>query len=199
MPQEKVMLPGGGARYIPTCKICDNPGRARLIEADWAAKRSAVAIAKDMTANGWPITDATVLKHLKHVPGAHNRTNEPLPSLGPKRATDGVEFVKGKLLDAIIAKERRLRKAAEIEGEDFDGEFMLDKDLQPALNTILKSEGIKIKREEAASKRQIGLFMLMLGKSGGLAPAGLIGDGAIEGEFKDVTPEDEDEDGAAAE
>lgn len=189
MGQKRVIMPDRTSRYIPMCKICDNPGRARLIEADWAAGRSATVIAKDMTDSGWPLVAETIRRHLKHVPGARTRENEPMPTVPQtKRTADGVEFVKGRLLDAIIAKERRLRVEAEQSGEEFDGEFLLDKDLQPALNTVLKAEGIKIKREEAASKRQIGLFMLMLGKNGGKAPTALIGDGSIEGEAKDVTP-----------
>lgn len=184
MPMERVEMPDGTARFIPKCKICDNAPRARLIEADWSAGRTAAAIAKEMTAGGWAITGATVTKHMAHVPGGRERKNVPMPHM------DGADFVKGRLLDAIIAKERRLRQEAEEHGEEFDGEFILDKDMQPALNTVLKAEGIKIKRDDAQSKRQISLFMLMLGKTGGLAPAGLIGDGSIEGQYREVTDED---------
>src|SRR5690348_3698105 len=146
MAQQRVIMPDKTSRYIPTCKICDMPGRARLIEADWAARRSATVIARDMTESGWPITPETVRRHMKHVPDASTRDNVPMPSVPQGQVPrDGVEFVKGRLLDAIVAKERRLRMVAEKEGEEFNGEFMLDKDLQPALTTVLKAEGIKIK------------------------------------------------------
>ena len=192
MPDRLVTMPDGTGRYIPTCKICDHPGRARLIEADWADGKSAPYIAAEMEAGGWKVTPATILKHLKHVPGAATRKNVPIPA--GLRGRDAAEYIKNRILDAVDSVENRLRSEAEAEGKTYSGEFILDKDLQPALGTALKAEGIKIKREDVASKRQIGLFQLMLG-NGGKAPPHLIGDGmTIEGEFTDVTDDEEDED-----
>jgi len=184
------------------CVICKAGERARLIEADWASGMSAKGIAIRMTEAGWPITGPTVLNHLKkHVPLAATRQNTPV---GMSRR-DTTVFIQDRILGEIELRERAFRTALEEAGDDEDAikEVMrhrpniLDKDLQPALNTALKAEAIIVKREDNTAKRKIDLFQLMLGGAdgkGALAPQALIGagDDAIEGEFTE-----EDDDGAA--
>jgi hypothetical protein len=186
---------------LPNCVICRAPERARLIEADWAGGLSATAIAATMTEAGWPITAATVLSHLKkHVPYAATRQNVPA---GLSRR-DTTVFIQTRILDEVELREKAFRMALEEAGDNEEAikEAMrnrpniLDKDIQPALNTALKAEAIIVKREDNTARRKIDLFQLMLGGADGkgmLAPQGLIGSGqeeededATEGEFEEV-------------
>lgn len=67
---------------------------------------------------------------------------------------------------------------------------ILGKDMQAAVASILKSEGLTIKREAVKGPGAVDIFRLLLGERGGMAPARLIEDGnTLEGEVKDVTTE----------
>lgn len=181
------------------CKICREPERRRLIEADWSAGMSAVGIAARMTAAGWQITGPTVLRHLKeHAgPGAATR----LPPALPKR--DAAVFIRDRIMDRLEALESE-GKPRQVLVKDGDGDMVLtdipfdilDKDLQPAIGSMLKAQDTVDKRERTASKTQVGLLLLMLGidpNGGGpgpLAPASLTAgednEFVIEGEFSEV-------------
>ena len=140
---------------LPDCMICREPGRARLIEADWASGRHANQISKAMTAAGWPVAAGTIIRHLKeHVPGAYNRTNEPL---GTGRRNAAV-FVKDRIMLQVESLERAERIKAENEGREPDLSFILAKDLQPALNTAIRAEGIEVKREDAERRSKIDVY-----------------------------------------
>ena len=182
----------GGPGQVPNCMICQEPERARLIEADWVGGMTAAGIATRMTAAGWPIVGGTVLNHLKkHVKDAATRSNVPA-GLGRR---DAAVFIRDRILDEVERREQAFRMAVE-DGMPDDvidtlRPDILDKDLQPALNTAIKAEAVVAKREDSQSKRKIDLFKLMLGDAGGLAPKGLIGDGlTIEGEFEEVLNDD---------
>ena len=183
------------------CMICREPERARLIEADWAGGMSGSGISKRMTAAGWPVGPETVLSHLKkHVPLASTRQNTPAGS--SKR--DAAVFIKDRILDEVELRERAFRMALEQAGDDEDliaqamknRPNILDKDLQSALGTALKAEAVIVKRDDNKVKRGIDLYKMMLGGGDGaamFAPAGLIGDGSIEADFREVSTEEDNE------
>jgi hypothetical protein len=64
---------------------------------------------------------------------------------------------------------------------------ILSKDMQSAISSILKAQGLTDRRELKTDSNRVDMFRLLIGERGGLAPAHLISDGAIEGEVKDVT------------
>jgi hypothetical protein len=161
------------------CKVCKEPERARLIEADWAGGMSAVGIAARLKDAGWPIAASAVLRHLHHVPGAHNRTNTPIPVGMTKR--DAALFVRDRIMDELEVMEDDVDPAGESKLN------ILSKDLQPALGSMLRAQDIIDKRETREKNKKISLFVLMLGGPDGknaLAPLELSsGEDVIEGEF----------------
>jgi hypothetical protein len=155
----------------PNCKICRAPNRRRLVEADWADGISAEGIARTMREAGWPLSSATVLKHLKeHTPGA--ATREPVKA--GKR--DAAIFLQNRLMDEIERREELVLIEEETTGEkvpDHRRLDILDKDLQPALATILRAQALINTREKAKGPRA-GMMLLMLGVSpDGLGPGAL--------------------------
>jgi hypothetical protein len=176
---------------LPDCKVCKEPERARLIEADWAGGMSAVGIAKRMGEAGWPIQSDTILRHLKrHVPNARNRTNDPIP-----KGRDAAAFIR----DRQLAELERIETLERIEAENEDrapSPVVLAKDLQPAIASMLKAQTIIDKRENQAANRKIDLFKLMLGGADGaglLAPPRLrLEEGEIiDGEAEEVFDEED--------
>lgn len=173
------------------CKICRMPGRRRLIEADWAAGMSAVGIAANMTDSGWAITSGTVIKHLKEHAGPEAAIRVP-PTL---KKRDAAVFFRERIMDRIEELETgdgpkqmiavRGPEGIEYVEKDFD---ILDKDLQPAINTALKAETQIEAREARKDAKQIGLLVLMLGGAGsdGLAPEELSDGMVIDGEATEV-------------
>lgn len=168
------------------CKVCREPERRRLVDADYAGGLSAAAIARRLEAGGWPVGSATIIKHLKEhfIPGS--------PTGVARNKRDAAILLQEKIMDEVERRERVSREIEESEGElpDFRRFDILDKDLQPALGTVLRAQGLIDKREQAGKTQKVGLFMLMLGGAEGrlmLAPPDLSGseDGiVIEGEFE---------------
>lgn len=184
------------------CAVCGNSDLRRLIELGWNAKMSI----PDLTHAFGGVPNATIIrKHLKeHAEGAWSRDI----------TVEDARPVRQRVLDIqraqIEAIERRIAIAQQMaddyneanrgqEGYDerqgqpdyyFD---ILGKDMQAAVSSILKAQGLTDKRELKSDSNKIDLFRLMIGDRGGLAPAGLISDGlTVEGVAREV-PTDGDE------
>lgn len=177
------------------CVICRKPDVRRLAELGWNAKMSAPQIATGMALQ---FTGTQFLKHLRdHVDsGAGNRA---IPVEDARAVKDRVLELQRMQLDEI---ERRIAMAQEWaafarengnENADWSDQFdILDKDNQAAIASILKAQGLTDKREQGPSMK-VDIYKLMTGGGDGLAPKRLIaGDDpdVVEGEVKDVTPED---------
>jgi hypothetical protein len=182
------------------CIICRKPDVRRLAELGWNAKMSAPQIA---TAMALQFTAAVFLKHLhEHVDEGAGMRAIPVEDARPVK--ERVLELQRMQLDEI---ERRIAMAqqqavewntsmANVEGfESRDWSYyfdLLDKDNQAAISSILKAQGLSDKREATVTGAKVDMYRLMLGGGDGLAPSGLIEAGGeeIEGEVKDVTPED---------
>lgn len=176
------------------CVICRKPDVRRLAELGWNAKMSAPQIA---TAMALQFSATQFLKHLhEHVDEGAGMRAIPVEDARPVK--DRVLELQRMQLDEV---ERRIAMAQEWaaqardkgnEAADWSDQFdLLDKDNQAAISSILKAQGLSDKREAGPSTR-VDIFRLMLGGADGLAPVRLIeGPETIEGEVKDVTPEDQ--------
>lgn len=136
------------------CKICREPERRRLIEADWAGGMSAVGIARRMTDAGWQLGSETVLKHLKEHAGPGAATRQP-PNLSKRDI-------------AVIVQERTVDW---LEREDEQGvkvgpDHPLWKD---ALAPGLAAQKIIDTRQQKADDNKLKFVMaqLLLGGPGG--------------------------------
>ena len=88
---------------------------------------------------------------------------------------------------AIIIKEKLLNAIEDREAGP-DGLNILDKDLQPALTTALKAQGLQDSREKAKAKTGTAeLAFAIIRMLGGQAPVAALDDGlTIEGDFEEV-------------
>ena len=179
------------------CKICKEPERARLIEADWAGGMSAKGIALRMTEAGWPIIAGTVLSHLKkHVPQAATREN--VPKGMAKR--DASILIQSKILDRweeleagetrkVLVIDKKTGEAS-IEEIPFD---IFDKDIQPALKTALGAQAEINKQVNKAENRKLDFVAILSGLSQGklgVPTTLLIDDGnTIDGDYEVVETE----------
>lgn len=178
------------------CIVCKNTDMRRLIELGWNAKMSAADLAH---AFGGVPNHSIILRHLKeHAEGAWNR----------EIAVEDARPIRTRVLDIqraqIEAIERRMAVAQQM-ADDYNETFrdqegydpmqgqpefyfnILHKDMQSAISSILKAQGLTDKREMKADANKIDLFRLMIGDRGGLAPAGLIDDGmTVEGVVVEV-------------
>lgn len=188
-----------------SCAVCSNSDLRRLIELGWNANMTVPYL---VHAFGGVPSHAVIYKHLKeHSAGAWQHRIA-VEDARPMR--ERVLAIQRAQVEAI---ERQLaiaeQKADEFNVEhreheaagiclDCDRGFVvrdptfyfniLGKDMQAAVASILKSEGLTIKREAASDAGKVDLIRAMLGARGGLAPARLIEDGlTIEGEVREVT------------
>lgn len=179
------------------CYICKKPDVRRIAELGWNAKMSAPQVA---TAMGMQFSPAQFLKHLhEHVDEGASIRAIPVEDARPVR--ERIETLQRMQLDEI---ERRIAMAQEWaayarehgnEDADWSQKFdLLDKDNQAAVASILKAQGLSDKREAAKDSAKVDVFRLMLGGGDGLAPKQLIAGEddpeVVEGEVKDVTPQD---------
>lgn len=191
----------------PNCPICKRPGRRRIVDADASDGLTPAAIAAAMRDTGWALTAADVATHVT----LHAVSGK--PRSGAARRRDAALTLRERMMDAlegriVAAEGRAVEATTECQRGEHDvddhpryrkhgpqthdpAEFfdILDKNLQAALGTVIKAETLEVKKADNQTKRKIDLFQLMMGGEGndGLAPRALIGDGSIEGEFKDVT------------
>lgn len=179
------------------CVICGNSNMRRLIELGWNNKMSTPAL---VSAFGGVPSSSQIVKHLKeHTEGAWGR-NIDVPETRPIRLR--VLAIQEAQIEAIerqlfIAQERAANYNEEFRGTpDYDPALgqpewyfnLLSKDMQAAISSILKAQGLTDKRELKTDANRIDMFRLM---AGGKAPAGLIASGPpiIEGEAVEVPDE----------
>ena len=163
------------------CIVCKNPDRRRLIELGWNGGMGAETISRVL---GDSPSGKTILNHLKeHADGDGNgRVIEVAPEL-PVR--DRVLALQRMQLDEV---ERRIA-LAKVKADLMNAEHgddptwnpvdwshfhdILGKDMQAAIGSILKTQGLSDKREKAQGDLKLGLFEAMT--NAGLAPAKLVG------------------------
>jgi hypothetical protein len=170
----------------------------RLIELGWNANMKQSDL---VHAFGGVPSAAVITKHLKeHTEGSWSRQIE-VEDARPIR--ERVLAIQREQIEAI---ERQLAIAQQKADdyvylkrgeEDFDPAMadpsayfdVLGKDMQAAIGSILKAQGLTDKREAKADTNKIDLFRLMIGDRGGMAPTHLIEDGkTVEGEVvREVT------------
>jgi hypothetical protein len=174
------------AKTYPRCTVCLTPDKRRIIEAAWNAGMSPAAIRRVVDA---PPTSDAILRHIKeHTDGDGNaRQLEIEPEL-PVR--DRVLNLQRLQLDEIerriaLAKtraddmNREREHLVDADGKPFPpvdwSEFtdILGKNMQAAIGSILKTQGLSDKREKAQGDLKLGLFEAMT--NAGLAPKALIG------------------------
>lgn len=178
------------------CAVCKNSDLRRLIELGWNAKMSVPDLAH---AFGGIPSHQVIYRHLKeHAEGAWTRT---IAVEDARPIRERVLAIQRAQIESIerqmhLAQQQadeyneQLRGSPDYEPEKGQPEWyfnLLSKDMQAAIGSILKAQGLTDKRELKDTSNKIDLFRLMLGDRGGLAPAGLIEDGkTIEGESTDV-------------
>lgn len=149
------------------CKVCDDKAARLTIDAYLEQGLTYTTIARSLTLRGFDVSDVTISNHNKHrSPSVDPRIK------APKR--DAAIIVKNKVLDALEAME---------EGD------ILDKDLQPALNTALKAQAIEDKREAVKAKTTSADMAraILAALTGAGVPTPQLEDGkTIEGEFEEV-------------
>jgi len=192
------------------CVICKHTDRRNAVELMWNGGMSGVAISDLL--GGTP-NPATILKHLKeHSLGGATREVDVEPE-APVR--ERILRLQRMQLDEIerriaLAKMRAdetneyidaQREKHEAAGEDYDrpnvdwSSFtdILGKDMQSAIGSILKTQGLSDKREKVQGELKLGLFEAMT--AAGHAPLSISG-----GKQKQLTaPQENDDDDALAE
>lgn len=182
------------------CAVCKNSDLRRLIELGWNAKMTVPDLAH---AFGGVPSHQLIYRHLKeHAEGAYSRQIE-VEDARPLR--DRVAAIQRAQVEAIerqfaIAQQRADEYNEAHRGdEDYDPALgqpewyfnILGKDMQAAIGSILKAQGLSDKREAKKDAAKVDLARAMLGARGGLAPAALIEDGnTVEGDFTESTDGD---------
>lgn len=170
------------------CSVCKYADRRRLIELGWNDGMDAADIARLFE----DVTSVSITKHLKQhsegSPGVRRVDVEPA-----KPARERVLALQRLQLDEVerrieLAKQRadQLNTALdELEAAGAEGaaetprhdwsEFtdILGKDMQSAIGSILKMQGLTDKRDKAQGELKLGLFEAMA--NSGLSPKALIG------------------------
>ncbi len=166
---------------VARCVVCKNPDRRRLIELGWNGGMGAETISRVL---GDSPSGSVILKHLKeHSEGdGHARAIDVEPELPVRERVLALQRLQ---LDEI---ERRIAlaktRAAVMNDEHKDDEDwnpvdwsdftdILGKDMQAAIGSILKTQGLSDKRDKAQGDLRLGLFEAMA--NAGLAPKALIG------------------------
>jgi hypothetical protein len=169
------------------CSVCKNPDVRRGVESMWNNGMSQAAIARVV---GDKLTTPSITKHLKeHSDGDGNaRRVEIEPELPVRERILNLQRMQ---LDEVerrigLAKTRadlmnaEREKLTDANGNPFPpidwSEFtdILGKDMQSAIGSILKTQGLSDKREKAVADTQVGLFAAMA--NAGLAPKALVGE-----------------------
>lgn len=169
-----------------TCPICmGSPDRRRLVELGWNDKMDGIALAAQ-----WDdLTAAVVLKHLKqHSEGRPSirRVDVSPPTTARERVANlqrmQLDEIERRVAlaqqeaetrnDAIIAmREQGVDGADDLKLHDWSEFFnVLDKDVQAAIGSILKTQGLTDRREKDTADLKLGLFEAM--SRAGLAPKG---------------------------
>ena len=176
----------------PKCDICRNSDLSTLIALAWNGKMAATAISGVL---GGEPTAAAIIKHLKaDADGSWSRAIEVEVKPLRQRVYDLQRTLVDELERRIAIAKDKARFETEVTGEPHDWSEYLDilnKDLQNAIGSIIKTQGLADKREATQASLAVGLYELMLGGADGklmLAPKSLVGDDerTIEGSFTEV-------------
>jgi len=161
------------------CKVCDDKIARRAVDEELSKGLSYAAVARLMTLRGFPVTDKTVGEHKQHA--------VPLPPPGVATQKRDAAVM---LLDRMVSAVERLPEPSEGEPDP-----ILDRRLQPALQTALKAQALLDRREARVDDRKATLQLHVLlagGPAGLLAPPDLTDsetdddDTIIEGEAVEV-------------
>jgi hypothetical protein len=177
------------------CAVCRNADLRRVLELGWNAK---MLVSDLVHAFGGVPSHAVIAKHLKeHTDGAWSR-DIPVEDARPMRLR--VLAIQQAQVEAIERQMAMAQQEADEWNERHkdDEDFfprdpshyfdILSKDMQAAVSSILKAQGLTDKRESKVEGQKVDLFRLMLGDRGGLAPASLrIEAPTTEGEFVEVS------------
>lgn len=192
------------------CIVCKNPDLRRLIELGWNAKMSVPDL---VHAFGGVPSHAVIYRHLKeHADGAYSRNIE-VEDARPVR--ERVLAIQRAQIEAIERQMAQAQQQADDWNEDHRGHEkdggcdncgrvgfqprdpshyfnILSKDMQAAVSSILKAQGLTDKRESKTADNVVDFFRLTMGERGGLAPKHLIEDGnTIEGDVVEVSTDDD--------
>jgi len=167
------------------CAVCKSTDRRRLIELGWNDGMTATALSDAF--GGSPGT-ATIIKHLKeHTSGGEHREIELVPLLPARERVIRLQQMQ---LDEVERRIQMAKERADAMNKERDGltdangmpfpmvdwsEFydVLGKDMQAAIGSILKTQGLADKRDKAQGDLKLGLFEAMT--NAGLAPRALVG------------------------
>jgi hypothetical protein len=171
------------------CPVCKSPDRRRAVEAMWNAGMTQAAISRVVVGE---FPTPVITKHLKdHAQGdANGRAIVIQPEVPTRERVLALQQLQ---LDEVerrieLAKERALQLNAALDQMRADGvegadttpyhdwsEFVdiLGKDMQAAIGSILKAQGLTDKRDMKRDDLKLGLFEAM--QRGGLAPKALSG------------------------
>lgn len=188
------------------CAVCGNSDLRRLIELGWNAKMSTPDL---VHALGGVPSGTVILKHLReHAEGGYSRT---ITVEDARPMTTRVLAIQRAQVEAIERQMAIAQQQTDMWNEDHrdhekDGSCdscsragfyprdpsyyfdILSKDMQAAVSSILKSEGLTIKREATKGVSPTDVFRLLLGERGGMAPMRLIEDGqTVEGDVEEVS------------
>lgn len=152
------------------CAICKKPDLRRMVELAWVAKMDARSIA---TVFGGIPSASTITKHVReHMPEGRD-TQVPNARTTRERVIDLQRL-------QIEEIERRIERAQEWaayardhgnpEADWSDAFDILSKDMQAAVASILKAQGLSDKREMGKASIGVDVARMMLGGGDGLAP-----------------------------
>lgn len=162
------------------CAVCKQPLLRKLIELGYNAGMTPVELS---TAIHGDVSTAVVTKHLKqHAEGSSGRSIPVLITPMRERVYD----IQRLQVEEIERRVELAQQAAELwnatqlnvqgfESRDWSYYFdILGKDIQAAVGSILKTQGIADKRDKSQGELKLGLFEAMVGA--GLAPKSISGD-----------------------
>jgi hypothetical protein len=160
------------------CKICDDKAACLTIDRYLDQHINYATISRALTLADWPVSAGTVSDHDKH------RVKGVNPEIRAGKR-DAAIIIKDRVLDALALvpeSDGQWIDGADGERHFIPGGSILDKNLQPALNTALKAQALEDKREQ---KKVVQNFWVQL-YTGQQSPA-LLSDGTmIEGEATEV-------------
>lgn len=179
------------------CLVCRNADRRRLIELGWNGGMAAVTISNVL---GGSPSGPAIISHLrKHADGeGHVRQVEVEPERPMRERVLAIQRMQVDEFERRIALAKQRAASLNAEHKDEEGfvehdwaEFVdiLGKDMQSAIGSILKTQGLSDRREKEQGDLKLGLFEAMA--NAGLAPKALIGGATAKPKL--LSPGDDDD------
>jgi len=166
------------------CPICKDQDVRRLIELGWNAKMTCPDLSRAFNER---FSASRILKHLKeHAEDGTIRDIQVLDAVSPR---ERITALQRRMLDEVeyrlaLAEQRAQQLNDAHKGEEdwiaaqpFQFYDILSKDVQAAIGSILRTQGLADKREAKEQDVQVDVWKMMLGSGGGLAPTRMVGDG----------------------